>query len=210
MPLEAWISFDTHGATRMPDAAGSVTLWIERLKAGDPAAAGPLWQRYFRRLVALARQELGASPRRVADEEDVALEAFDSFCRGAEQGRFPRLEDRHNLWALLVTLTERHAFDLRAHEGRQKRGGGQVRGDSAFAEAADQQAGREPTPEFAAMVAEECRRLLGRLADAELRRIAVMKLEGYTNDEIAGRLGCVRTTVERRLRLIRAVWEGER
>src|SRR6516164_6398408 len=94
----------------------SVTPWIDRLKAGDPDAAQKLWERYFRRLLGLARRKLGAAPRRAADEEDVALSAFDSFCRAAEQGRFPRLSDRSDLWQLLVLLTARKAFDLAQHE----------------------------------------------------------------------------------------------
>ena len=94
---------------------GSVTAWIEQLKAGDAAAAAPLWQGYFRRLVGLARQKLGAAPRGVADEEDVALSAFDSFCRAAAQGRFPRLDDRDDLWQLLVMITTRKAIDLVVH-----------------------------------------------------------------------------------------------
>ena len=98
---------------------GSVTHWIAELRAGDPAAAQKLWERYFSRLVGLARQKLHALPRRAADEEDVALSAFDSFCRGVEQDRFPHLEDRDNLWQLLVTITARKALDLRRHPGRQ-------------------------------------------------------------------------------------------
>ena len=96
----------------------SVTQWIERLKAGDPGAAQKLWERYFRRLVGLARQKLRAAPRRAADEEDVALSAFDSFCRGAGQDCFPRLHDRLDLWQLLVLLTARKASDLAEHERR--------------------------------------------------------------------------------------------
>src|ERR1043165_1882401 len=84
---------------------GSITRWIGQLKAGDPVAAQLLWERYFRRLVGLARKKLDGAPRRMADEEDVALSAFDSFCRGAEHGRFPRLEDRDDLWRLLVVIT---------------------------------------------------------------------------------------------------------
>src|SRR5207249_6675395 len=61
----------------------SVSAWIDRLKDGDPAAAQPLWERYFGRLVGLARDRLRGAARRAADEEDVALSAFDSFCRGA-------------------------------------------------------------------------------------------------------------------------------
>ncbi len=100
--------------------------------AGNRAAAQHLWECYFPRLVGLARQNLKGLPRRAADEEDVALSAFDSFCRGVEQGRFPLLDDRDDLWALLVVITVRKAIDLRQHERRQKRGGGQVAGESAL------------------------------------------------------------------------------
>jgi hypothetical protein len=105
---------------------GSVTAWIEQLKADDATAATPLWQAYFRRLVGLARQRLGAAPRGVADEEDVALSAFASFCRAAAQGRFPRLDDCDDLWQVLMMLTARKAINLIERECSQKRGGGQV------------------------------------------------------------------------------------
>ena len=199
-----------------PDA--SVTQWIDRLKAGDPDAAQKLWERYFRRLVGLARKKLRAAPRRAADEEDVALSAFDSFCRGAEQDRFPQLHDRLDLWQLLVLLTARKAFDLAQHERRQKRGGGAVLDEAALPGPADSSAqeaaleqieGPEPTPAFAAQVAEEYRRLLERLDSPELRNVALRKVEGYGNEEIAAQLGCGLRTVERRLRLIRSIWEQE-
>jgi RNA polymerase sigma factor (sigma-70 family) len=196
---------------------GSVTHWLVLLRAGDPAAAQPLWERYFRRLVGLARARLRGTRRRAADEEDVALSAFDSFCRGAEQGRFPRLDDRDDLWALLVTITARKAADLRQHEGRKRRDCRRVRqdpgaspgGPGAEGDALAGLIGREPDPAFAAEVAEEYRRLLDKLHDDELRRIAERKLEGYTNQEIADQLDCSPATVERRLRLIRGCWEQE-
>jgi DNA-directed RNA polymerase specialized sigma24 family protein len=193
---------------------GSVTVWLNQLKGGDAEAAQRLWASYFPRLVRLARKKLRALPRRAADEEDVALSAFDSFCRGAEQGRFPRLADRNNLWHLLMVVTARKAHKLIRREGRQKRGGGAVRGDSAFRGAAgesddaglDGLIGPEPTPEFAARVAEEYQQLLRRLGDDDLRRVAVWKMEGYSNEDIAARLGCVPRTVERKLALIRSLW----
>jgi DNA-directed RNA polymerase specialized sigma24 family protein len=190
---------------------GSVTAWVAALGAGDPLAAQQLWEGYFRRLVGLARHKLGGRPRAAADEEDVALSAFDSFCRGAAGGRFPRLSDRDDLWQLLVLLTARKACRLVRHEGRQKRGGNAVRHLSALAEGdagVAEAVGREPTPEFAAKVAEECRRRLEAL-DEGLRAVALAKMEGYTNPEIAARLGVVERTVERRLRLIRKLWADE-
>jgi DNA-directed RNA polymerase specialized sigma24 family protein len=196
---------------------GSVTRWIDLARQGDGQAAGQLWQRYFRRLVGLARSALEGAPRRLADEEDVALSAFDSFFRGAEKGRFPDLNDRDGLWRLLVVMTRRKAAHLKRDECRQKRGGGGVVDQAALAGAAGEEeagldwlAGEEPTPEFAAQLAEECERLLGRLGDPGLRSLAVWKMEGYTNEEIAARLGCCLSTVERRLQLVRRLWAEER
>ena len=193
---------------------GADTRWLAQLKAGRVVAAQHLWERYYRRLVVLARVRLASLPRRAADEEDVALSAFDSFCRGAEAGRFPRLADRDDLWQVLVLLTARKAADLRQHERRQKRGGGAVRGESAFqVPGAEEEAGldavvgHEPTPAFACEVAEQCRRLLDGLADDKLRALALGKLEGYTNAELAERLGCAVATVERKLARIRGIWE---
>ena len=195
---------------------GSVTALLEHLRAGEHAAAQPLWERYYPRLVGLARERLRGTPRRAADEEDVALSAFDSFCRGVEQGRFPDLKDRDGLWALLVLITVRKAADLVQYNRRERRGGGRVRGDSALAgregdagaDGLAQVEAGDPTPEVAAQLAEELQGLLDRLGSDELRSIAVWKLEGHTNAEIAERLGCAGVSVERRLRLIRRILSG--
>ena len=87
----------------------SVTEWLDRLKQGDSLGAQKLWERYVGQLVRLAHKKLGQTPRRAADEEDVALAAFASFCRAAEAGRFARLDDRYDLWQILTVLTERKA-----------------------------------------------------------------------------------------------------
>src|SRR6478752_225355 len=105
------------------NARGSVSQWIQLLQAGDPAGAQPLWELYFQRLVALARGRLVGAARRARDEEDVALSAFDSFCRGAAAGRFPRLDDRDNLWKVLTTIAARKAANQRRREQQKKRGG---------------------------------------------------------------------------------------
>ena len=197
---------------------GSVTRWIGALKAGDYAAAQPLWERYFERLVGLARGKLRATRKGspVEDEEDAALSAFNSFCAGAARGRFPLLSDRNDLWRLLVVITARKACAQVQRRTRQKRGSGRVLGEldlaangADVAAALDQVVGEEPSPEFAAMVAEECCRLLDVLDDDTLRRVALLRMEGYTNDEIAARLGCARRTVARRLDLIRSIWSAE-
>jgi DNA-directed RNA polymerase specialized sigma24 family protein len=197
----------------MTEEAGghSVTRWLESLKHGDQDAAEKLWRYYFEDLVRLARARLRGAPRAVADEEDAALSAFDSFRRGVARGRYPRLDDRDDLWRLLVVITERKALDQAQRERRRKRGGGKV---LAIAAADGGGPGGavacpRPTPEFAAMVADECGHLLGRLRDDGLRQVARLKMEGHTSEEVADRLGCSLRSVARKLELIRRTWLGE-
>ena len=61
----------------------------------------------------------------------------------------------------------------------------------------------EPSPEFAALVAEEFRRRLNALGDEKLKQVALMRMEGYSDEETARHLGCTRRTIQRRLELIR-------
>jgi DNA-directed RNA polymerase specialized sigma24 family protein len=196
-------------------SSGSVTQWLGLLKAGDSRAAQQLWERFYARLVNLARAKLRQLPRGAADEEDVALSAFNRFCVAAKRGQFPRLEDRGDLWEVLALLTERKAADHRRRERRQKRGGDKVRDEAWLecgAKGADGEVGlaavasQEPTPEFAALVAEEYRLLLRRLDDVKLQAVAVAKMEGHSNEELATQMGCSVSTIERKLKLIREIW----
>jgi len=190
----------------------SVTTWIALLRGGDFAAAQPLWERYFTRLVTFARGKLHGVSRRAADEEDVALSAFHSFCQAAQ--RFPRLNDRDDLWQVLVTLTARKAFQQRRGQQALKRGGtasaeGPRTAEAAEAVALDEIVGAEPTPEFVVSIAEHFETLLAKLPGEELRQIARLRLEEYSSAEIAERLGVTERTVSRKLVLIRSYWEKE-
>lgn len=178
---------------------GSITAWIRRLSAGDADAAGPLWDRYFRRMVALA---VGRLPGQKADAEDVALSAFFQFCRAASEQRFARLATRDDLWHLLVVLTARKAVDWRKWQTARKRGG-------PTQALTDTVPDPGPDPAVAAVVTDEIRGLFDRLGDPDLQAIAQLKLDGHTNEEIAARLGCTTRTVMRRLALIRDIWEAD-
>jgi DNA-directed RNA polymerase specialized sigma24 family protein len=190
----------------------SVTTWLNLLKAGDEAAAEPLWRRYFSQLVELARQHLAGHVRGAADEEDVALAALADFCAGAAAGRFPRLSDRHDLWRLLLTITLRHARKVATHETRECRDSRRRQPLDLF-DLPDADLGRltaaAPDPALAAEVADELRHLLARLPNDAMRRVAQDQLAGYTAVEIARRLRCSLRTVERRSHRIRQLWETE-
>jgi RNA polymerase sigma factor (sigma-70 family) len=193
----------------------SVSRWLEGLRTGDAADIQRLWDRYFQGLVRVAGARMRGNARRDYDEEDVALSAFHSLCDRVGRGQFPQLADRDDLWRLLVTITARKVISAVRHQTRQKRGGGRVVGESVLmgADGLDdgmaQFLGREPTPEAAAQFTEDYERLLDRLDDATLRTIALRKLEGHTNEAIADELGTSPRTVDRKLKLIRKIWEDE-
>lgn len=190
---------------------GSVTLWLKRLQNNsaddsDSEAVTQLWRSYFTRLVELARQRLRDRPKRLADEEDIALEAFDSFVRAVHAGRFPQLDDRDDLWHILLMLTGRKIANLTAREMTAKRGGGTLVPMSALANDESQgfdPATAEPTPDEALAMAESCESLLQRLPTDELRQLARWKLEGYTHAEIAELANVAVVTVERRVARLR-------
>lgn len=201
------------GGESQNPSVGSITQYIGGLREGDNIATQEVWNRYFRRLIGLARNRLRDAPKRMADEEDVVVSAFESFYRGVEDGKFPKLNDREDLWQVLVMITARKAVNQLKHEFRQKRGAGKVKqldGSPDDSNAGYREViGDEPTPSFAMAVAEQCDELLDQLQDETLQNVAVWKMQGDTNDQIAERLGCKTRTVERKLKMIRELWSEE-
>jgi DNA-directed RNA polymerase specialized sigma24 family protein len=188
-----------------------IRTWVCQLKDGDPRAAQQLWDTYFLRMVNVARAKLHGAPNRMADEEDVALSAFKSFCRGTKDGQFAQVLEHEDPWPLLMALTTYKAIDLVRHERRVKRGGPGLNSPAADSEADRERSlaqivGKEPDPQEAFQIAESCQDMLDRLSDTILRAIALWKSEGFTTEEIASKLGCTTRTVERKLQLIRRVW----
>ena len=195
----------------------SVTLWIQDLKAGRNESVEKLWERYFSRLVNLARKKLGNAEKRVSDEEDLAITVFQALCDGAANGRFEGLENRDDLWLLLIAITGNKAVDQVRRQTSQKRGSGEVRGNSIFQRqnSADDEAsfeqllGADPTPELLVSIDEEYSRLFGLLQDDVQRQIVRHKLSGYRNKEIAEKVGISLRSVERKLEVIRDAWAQE-
>ncbi len=190
----------------------NVSHWINLVKAGDSTAANRIWQHYFDRLVRAVRGRLAGQNRAVSDEEDVVLSVFDSFYNAAENGRFPDLSDRDDLWRLLLRMAARKVIDKRRYDRRLRRGGN-VRLHSLDQAGDDEHVfeaiGEEPSPELVLMMQETVEQLFSHLAVGQLRDLAGAKLEGYSNAELALRFGCSERTIERRLHLIREKCQQE-
>lgn len=196
---------------------GSVSALIQTVRAGDPAAMQDLWKRYGERLERLARKKLGNLPGRIANEEDIANRAYESLCLGARAGRFPDVNDRESLWRILCYITMQKVADQIAYEKAEKRGGGKVRGESVFEfmdgdksqRGIQQVMARGPGPLTINQWAEEYRRLLNMLPNDTLRRIAELRVQGYTIDEITELLGLSKSSIRRKLDIVREKWARE-
>jgi RNA polymerase sigma factor (sigma-70 family) len=184
-----------------PSETQSVTWLIRDVQHGRDSAVGPLLAVYFERLVQLARSRLQNVPGMANYDEDLALRSFYSVYRRLRDPERPlELTGRDDLWRLLATRTISRAIDLiRRHRPEE----------APSDQDLTQLLTREPTPEEAAEVADECRRLLDLLDEPELRQIALWKVEGYTNEEIASRMDCVPRTIERKVSRIRLLWKHE-
>jgi DNA-directed RNA polymerase specialized sigma24 family protein len=175
----------------------SVTHWINEIKAGaEGEAQQRIWERYFDRLVAFARSRLRGL-RAFESAEDAALIAMRSFFSVASRDRFPQLDDRTELWPLLVKITAWKVADLRR---RQFAGRRDVRRSISLEDVL----GEEPSPEFATQLFNEGSELLESLGDESLREIARLKLARHTNADIAERMGMSVSSIERKLSLIRS------
>lgn len=192
-----------------------VAVLVKAMENGDQDATTKLWEYCFPRLLNYSRAKLPDHLRRILDEEDVALSAFKSFCIRAQDGTLGEIGDRDSLWRLLFCITARKAQYYVRYQTCQKRGGGQVGGESTFKRGSDREPGinqiaaESSGPATLSAFAENCQDLFDSLDDDKLRAIALLRVEGYSVDEIASKMGCAKRSIERRLRLIRTIWNAE-
>src|SRR5262245_57667843 len=173
----------------------SFALWIERLEAGEDTAARDVFHRFTHQLIALARRRLDEVLRTKVDAEDVVQSAYKSFFLRYGEGELPAT-NWNDLWGLLVLITLRKCADRLAYHRAQRR---DVRREAAPAGAEEppwEAAGREPTPEQAAILTETLEELLRGLDETE-RPIAELSLQGYTAREISDRLSRAERSVWR-------------
>jgi len=202
---------DSRNETDSDDS--DVTVWLAQIKEEPEQALEKIWKKYYKHLITYARKKLDKVPKRRFDEDDIVSSVLESFFAGVQRDRFPRLNDRNDLWKILVVMTSRKTAQNIRSEMAEKRGGGDVRGESVFLTADSIDGGLDmfssPTERFAEILTLEMQERLVNLGDESLRRIAVMKLKGYTNAEIADELDVVERTVERKLERIRTIWQSD-
>lgn len=179
----------------------SITRWIAAVRSGDADAAERLWERYFRDLMHQARLRMSNISKSLYDEEDAALSTFYVMWQKLEEGRYAQISDRHDLWNLMLTVLIRKIGRRAKYQGAAKR--------LPLNSTAEQNLLEELPATDVQEISQECLELISVLQDPNLERVAILKFEGYTNDEIAVELNRTRRTIQRMLNLIRELWERE-
>ncbi len=189
------------------------TELIQLLKLGNKNAANLLIERYFDRVVALARRRLAGKQFSDSSGDDIAASVFESLWQRAREHRFAdeELRDSRELWKLLCRMIYFKSQDHVRRASAAKRTGGIESGSTlrSGAPAIDQVAECRHGSDGVSIFREEHQRLLDLLGDSHLAQIAVMRLEGYSVAEIADAFTKSLRWVGRKLALIRGIWKAE-
>ena len=165
-----------------------------------------LWDRINPRVRELSRRWIAKIGTTVSfDEDDVTVSVFATFCDRLRSGQLPDLNDREGLWRLIILMTARKSNDYVKTAFARKRTHGVETPDvglHAISELRDTQL--EPSIEV--MMEDQCQAMLKSLGDTVLESVVLLKLEGYSNVEIAERLQYSRRTIQRMLELVKDIW----
>ena len=188
---------------------------ICELLGSDSENAERIWAEFFPRMIRFAKKKLSDIPMRSFDEEDVALSAMNSFFKGNAEGKFNLLTNDDELWRLLATITARKATAQRRKQKALKRDGGATRGESVFMRAGELDskcvglagaADQNQMPDTIDQILASCDELLLKLPDEKLRDTAIMRLQGYNNQEISDELGCSLARTKQRVARVKELW----
>jgi RNA polymerase sigma factor (sigma-70 family) len=207
IPLDFRVSQGVSGLPvhAMTDPSSSVSLsqFLKHWSRAEGDAIERIHRDYFPRLRALARRKLGDIPGGAVEAEDVVQSALKSLCRYMRREHDASPRRRDDIWRLLCTIVVRKARRLNHRHTRR----GHVRPATDLdpdGRGLEQRLAEIPVHELDVLVDDALQQL-----DAPLQRIALLTMEGRTQEEIATLLGCSRRTIIRKLELIRALLSGQ-
>ena len=190
---------------------GSISHWLANPGNGqNPYGAQLLMQRFGARLIRLARRQFQTSRDPAYDEEDLALSTIQAFHQQLTKDSLSRPANREQLWKLLVTIALNKSRDVLRHNAQPKRPS-----DNASKELIERRTKEAydlmtQSPDWPSMIADQCEFLLKLLdkqdSSGELKKIALMRLDGASKAQIARELGYTRFTISARINLIQAIW----
>ena len=186
------------------NADDPISEWLAQLPEGDSLAQHKIYERFARKIESIADRMLTGVPLGDSDSEDVAVKVLKSLFERIQDGRLEPPVNRQQLWNLLMGITRNKSAQVVRHKRTAKRGKGKIKGNSGFGGGTDDLGiqripDQSPNPAAAFREAEDLAERLESLNDDQLRQIALLRMAGYSNEEIAESLNCGKRTIERRV-----------
>ncbi|MFN6399408.1 MAG: ECF-type sigma factor, partial [Planctomycetota bacterium] len=191
---------------------GSISHWLANPGNGPkPCGAQLLMQRFCARLTRLARRQLHSLRDPAYDEEDLALSTIQALHQKLTKDSLSRPANREQLWKLLVSIALNKSRNVLRQNARLRRPSDNASKGLIERRTREAHDLMTQSPEWPSMIADQCEFLL-RLLDrqdssGELRKIALMRLDGASKAQIASELGYTRFTISARINLIQAIWQ---
>ncbi len=181
---------------------------IERCRSGDEQAAQKVFNQYVDQLVHLARQRISQRIAARVDAEDVVQSVFRTFFLHVRAGDFT-LHDQEDVCKLLVRITVHKTLRQIAHHRRAKR---DTRMEAATGDVTQEQLvsvlADGPTPDEVVIFLDQMETFLDHLGEVD-RKICEMRMEGYSQAEIADKLGISDRRIRRLMERLRGLTRRE-
>ncbi len=193
--------------SEMPN--GSVSGWISKMRQGDSIAINKLVSRYFGKISAFAENKLRRGIRVTDDGEDIAISVLQTITRYTAEGRYPNLQDRDDLWLLMIVIAQHAVVDRQRTV--MKRVPMYTMTDilETYNCNLDEFLGKEDSEAKAMEIFECWEKLLKSLPDDPSRDVAKLKLEGHSNRQISEILQSAPRTVDRKVNTIAKQWQEQ-
>ena len=173
------------------DGDEPISEWVRKLAEGDSQAQKNIWKSYVRRLNNYTRDRI--KDRRESDEEDVVASVMASLFQRMGDGRLAPPENREKFWRLLRSMAKNKSAAVARRTTAQKRGGGEVGGESKFG---NQRGGgidmvpgnRSNDPHKLMESSEQFLSIISSLGSPDLQKVAILRMSNYSNLDIAEKL----------------------
>jgi len=194
----------------MNEEQGSVTRFIYGFRQGDVHAFEQLWERYFKALQSINRDEKTRGMD--LSRDDIVQEVMVKLYKDLPSN--DHISNRHQLWSYLTKVARGKWIDEIRRKNAKKRGEGKVvhEGQMKFSNSEGKEVGLaemvsddEIGPAVKALARDNYFCMMS-ILDADEQKIAEMELEGLTIQEIANKIGISSRSVDRKLKNIRDTW----
>jgi RNA polymerase sigma-70 factor (ECF subfamily) len=181
---------------------------LELCRAGNEDAARQLFERYAERLLALARRRISQRLAGRVDAEDCVQSALRTFFHRARQGKFV-VKEQDDVAKLLMRITVHKTLrQVAFHQADKRDASSELRQGKQAQKRWDELLAEEPTPDHAVAFLDQLETFFNQLRPQE-RQILEMRLGGFSNDEIAEKLGVYDRKIRRVFERIRGLAEQE-